>query len=47
MTPTKKELLFYEGCGSGLAEPPNDDNMPNVKFIEKKPKPPNYTTLSS
>ena len=46
MAPTKKELLFYKGDGSGLAAPPNDDNYPNVEFIERKPKPPNYTTLS-
>ena len=49
MAPEKK-LLFYKGDGSGLAAGPDDqsirDYMPNVEFIEKKPKPPTYTKLS-
>ena len=48
MAPEKK-LLFYKGDGSGLAAGPDDESirnyMPNVEFIEKKPKPPTYTRL--
>ena len=42
----KGKILYYNGDGSGIAEPQDLECTPNVAFIEKKPKPPTYTTLS-
>ena len=42
----KGKVLYYKGDGSGIAEPQDLECTPNVAFIEKKPKPPTYTTLS-